>query len=109
MIACPDIIINKVKEAFAPYNDKRTFETDCTSKVTVNNSDGAESFKSIQKEAIWNDNIVGYLRATSFNLNANSRCLTRTITYDAITQCYGFYLRSDNYKGFKSRLERIFS
>ncbi|MDP2090534.1 MAG: hypothetical protein Q8K30_02950 [Candidatus Gracilibacteria bacterium] len=42
-------------------------------------------------------NIIGYLRSTSFNLDANSVALTRTITYDALTQVYGFYLRSDNY------------
>lgn len=47
---------------------------------------------------MFNGNIVGYLRATSFNLNANSRCLTRTATCDALTQSYGFYLRRDNYK-----------
>ena len=98
LISCPDIIINKTNEAFASFNDKRTFSDDDISKVTVNNGDGTESFKTVKKNAIWNDNIVGYLRATSFNLNANSRCLTRTITYDALTQCYGFYLRKDNYK-----------
>ena len=98
LVNCPDIIVNKVTEAFVPFNDKRTFESDSATKVTVNNGDGIESFKTVKKNAIWNDNIVGYLRATSFNLNANSRCLTRTITYDALTQCYGFYLRADNYK-----------
>lgn len=96
--ACPDITINKVKDTFVPYNDKRTFANDNITRVTVNNGDGAESFKTVHKNAICNDNIIGYLRATSFNLNANSRCLTRTITYDALTQSYGFYLRKDNYK-----------
>jgi hypothetical protein len=30
-------------------------------------------------------------------LDANSVALTRTITYDALTQVYGFYLRADNF------------
>lgn len=98
LVKGPDVIVNKVSDAFTPFNDKRTFADDKKTKVTVNNGDGAESFKPVKQDAIWNDNIIGYIRATSFNLNANSRCLTRTITYDALTQHYGFYLRADNYK-----------
>lgn len=97
LVDCGSIIIRKVKDTFVPFSDKRVFDTDVISKLTVNNSDGAESFKEVKRNSIYNPNIIGYIRATSFNLNANSRCLTRTITYDALVQSYGFYLRNDNY------------
>lgn len=93
-----EIVVKKAMNSCVTFNDKRTFNTDINTDVNVNNSDGAESHKTTKKKAVFNSNIVGYLRATSFNLNANSRCLTRTVTYDALTQSYGFYLRSDNYK-----------
>lgn len=93
-----EIVVKKAMNSYVTFNDKRTFNTDTNTDVNVNNSDGAESHKTTKKKAVFNSNIVGYLRATSFNLNANSRCLTRTATYDALTQSYGFYLRSDNYK-----------
>ena len=70
-------------DSYVTFNDKRTFNTDANTDVNVNNSDGAESHKTTKKKAVFNSNIVGYLRATSFNLNANSRCLTRTATYDS--------------------------
>ena len=93
-----EIVIKKSINSYVPFNDKRTFDTDIITDVNVNNSDGTESHRRTEKKAVFNDNIVGYLRATSFNLNANSRCLTRTATYDALKHSYGFYLRSDNYK-----------
>lgn len=98
LVACPNIVIRKAEKGLVPFSDKRTFDSDIFTNVAVNNGDGAESFRVIDNNVRYNNNIVGYLRATSFNLNANSRCLTRTITYDALAQHYGFYLRGDNYK-----------
>lgn len=93
-----DLIIRKVYKTFNEYNDKRKFSDDVEGTVYCDNGTGKQSIKPTGlKMPIYNKNIVGYLRATSFNLNANSRCLTRTITYDALTQSYGFYLRRDNY------------
>ena len=41
--------------------------------------------------------IIGMLRASSFNFNPNSRSLTRACTYDYLTSSHGFYLRKDCY------------
>lgn len=91
------IEIKKVYNSFKEYNDKRKFENDKESSVFVEYSTGKESIKECKKTAINNTNIIGYLRATSFNMDSLSACLTRTITYDALTQSYGFYLRDDIY------------
>lgn len=87
----------RMYNTFNKFNDKRAFEDDVESDVYVENGSGQESEKVTNKTAIYNGNIIAYLRATSINLNAMSRCLTRTITYDALTQSYGFYIRKDNY------------
>jgi hypothetical protein len=41
--------------------------------------------------------MIAYLRATSHDLDVKSLTLTRLITYDALTQSFGFYLRNDNF------------
>jgi hypothetical protein len=92
-----NIIIKQVIAAYNVFNDKRTFSDDVQSNVFVEYSTGMPSSKVCKKHSIFNDNIVGYLRVTSFNLDSLSGCLTRTITYDALTQSYGFYLRKDVY------------
>lgn len=91
-----DITIRKVHKRINELKDARSFETDIDSAVYCD-LDGRQSSKRTNKKARWNHNIVGYLRSTSYNLDANSVALTRTITYDALTQSYGFYLRSDNF------------
>ncbi|MEX2029087.1 MAG: hypothetical protein WD963_01245 [Candidatus Paceibacterota bacterium] len=96
VISVKDIDIKKVHKRINDLKDKRSFNDDVETDVFVELS-GEQSSKSAKEKAKYNINIVGYLRATSFNLDANSRCLTRTITYDALTQHYGFYLRNDNY------------
>lgn len=91
-----EIEIKKVHKRINDLKDNQSFKNDVDSEVFVELS-GEQSKKSANEKAKYNSNIVGYLRSTSFNLDANSRCLTRTITYDALTQHYGFYLRSNNY------------
>jgi hypothetical protein len=91
-----EVEVKKVYTRINDLKDDRKFEDDFENGVFVELS-GEESRKNTDKKAKYNRNIIGYLRATSFNLDGNSRCLTRTITYDALTQSYGFYLRSDNY------------
>lgn len=86
----------KIYSTLNQFNDKRGFENDIESEIKLE-TNGYPSSKKTNRRSLYNENIVGYLRATSINLNALSRCLTRTITYDALTQSYGFYLRSDNY------------
>lgn len=97
LVKLPDITVKKALAAFNVYNDKRIFPDDIESDIFVEYSTGEPSMKSCSKHSIFNDNIIGYIRATSFNLDSLSSCLTRTITYDVLTQSYGFYLRKDVY------------
>ncbi|MCT4375784.1 hypothetical protein, partial [Leuconostoc suionicum] len=89
-----DITARKVFKTFK--NDSINDEDDEFTDQFVNR-DGFLSEKEVKKRARYNKNIVGYLRATSFNLDGNSVSLTRTITDDALEQSYGFYLREHNY------------
>ena len=91
-----DITIKKVKNNFSNYNPAvKKYPKDEDSEVYVEYKTGVQSISKINKKAIYNDNIIGYLRATSYNLSGFSGCLTRTITKDALEQCYGYYLRKD--------------
>lgn len=90
------IRIKKVYNQINSFKDDRKFPDDIENEVFCDLS-WVQSTKSTEKKARYNKNIIWYLRSTSFNLDANSIALTRTITYDALTQVYGFYLRSDNY------------
>jgi hypothetical protein len=89
-------IIKKVHSRINEYKDARNFDDDVESEVYCDLA-GVQSLTKTSKKSKWNKNIVGYLRATSYNLDANSVALTRTITFDALTQSYGFYIRSDNF------------
>lgn len=92
-----DIEINKVHYPMQQvYKDVRTFDTDIETKVVCDLS-GEESEKEITRKAIFNDNIVGHLRITSYNLDPISYSLTRTITFNGLEKSQGFYLRSDNF------------
>lgn len=89
-------LIKKVHSRINEYKDARIFDDDLDSEVYCDLA-GNQSANQTEKKSKWNSNIVGYLRATSYNLDQNSVALTRTITFDALTQSYGFYLRSDNF------------
>ena len=90
------IEIKKAHKRINELKDGRKFEDDKEGLVFCD-LDGTESSKKTQKKPKYNKNIIGYLRSTSYNLDSNSVALNRLITYDALTQCYGFYLRSDNF------------
>ena len=88
--------IKKVKGNFSLYvPTKKQYVGDIESDVCVDIKTGVQFDGVPNKKAIYNDNIVGYLRATSFNLSGFSGCLTRTATADALEQCYGYYLRDE--------------
>ena len=93
-----ELEIKKVKNNFSLYSPTiKHFEKDIPSDVFVDNKTGVQSESKINKQSIFNENIVGYLRATSYNLSGFSGFLTRTITKDALEQCYGYYLREDDF------------
>ena len=98
----PDIQYLRIKSvnnaSLNPFNPQKIKDkNDKPSKIVCTTKGTPFIFKG-KECSIYNKNIIGYLRATSFNFNANSWCLTRTITSDALTQHYGFYLREDDFE-----------
>lgn len=91
-----DIKIKKAHESLKPYFDKRKFNDDIDGSIVVELS-GLESSKKITKKPIFNKNIVGHIRITSFNLDPISMSLTTVITHNGLMKTIGFYLRSDNF------------
>lgn len=90
----------KIKKVFKRINDfKHDDEITGEQSDIYCELDGTPSDIPLKcnRNAVYNDDIIAYLRATSFNLDGNSRALTRTITRDALEQCYGFYLLKNNF------------
>lgn len=87
-----------IKKAYKPFSkglyDKRKFIEDTEDGVCCN-LDGTEhiSEKGVRVKKIYNSNILGYIRASSFNFDALSKQLLRCGEYDA----NGFFVRDDNY------------
>ena len=91
-----DITLKKVHDSLTPYFDKRKFDDDVEGSIVVELS-GIESSKEITKKPIYNKNIVGHIRITSFNLDPISMSLTTVVTHNGLMKTIGFYLRSDNF------------
>lgn len=95
LVYIKDVEIKKAYENFATvYYDKRTFADD--EKGICCELNGKEFLKSetrIRVKPIYNENIIAYLRASSYNFDSNSCNLLRCGEYDA----NGFYIRKDNY------------
>ncbi len=90
------IKIKKVYKKFIIYKDKRIFNNDDIG-ICCNSAGYEENNKKHNKRPLYNKNIVGFLDCHSFGIDPKVRNLTRCINYQSLTQCYGFYLRSDNY------------
>jgi len=91
-----DIKVKKVHESLKPFFDKRKFDDDVDDSIVVELS-GVESAKKFSKKPIFNKNIVGHIRITSYNLDPISMSLTRVITHNGLVKTIGFYLREDNF------------
>lgn len=91
-----DIKVKKVHESLKSFFDKRKFDDDIEDSIVVELS-GAESVKKFTKKPIYNKNIVGHIRITSYNLDPISMSLTRVITHNGLMKTIGFYLREDNF------------
>ncbi len=90
-----DVIISKVYNNFSKnYYDRRKFKDDKEDGICCN-LDGTERLinKTVRVKKLYNKNILGYIRASSYNFDALSRQLLRCGEYDA----NGFFLRDDNY------------
>ena len=90
-----DINIKHVVQNFSSkLYDKRTFANDKSNGICCN-LDGTErtNARTISVKKLYNSNIIGYIRASSFNFDALSHQLLRAGEYDA----HGFFVRKDNY------------
>jgi hypothetical protein len=93
-----DIEIKKVENTFNVFNDMRKFDSDVKTNFVCQTDGYPISYNNTTgRQPIYNQNIIGYLKATSFNLDGNSRSLVRANYKAGIEQSYGFHLRSDNY------------
>ena len=90
-----NVEIKKVNNKFTRYSDKRLFEND--EKWISCESNWLESLKITKKIAKYNKNIIWYLVAIWWWVEAKHINLTRCIYKTALEQSFGFYLRSDNF------------
>ncbi len=89
------IEIKKVYKRLNEYNDRRTFEND--ENWICCESNWLESLKLYKKKPLYNKNIIAYLVAIWWWVEAKHINLTRWVYYTALEQSFGFYLRSDNF------------
>lgn len=93
--AAQDITIKKAYSTLADGFDRRSFPGDKAGGITCER-DGTEFVQDGRKNylsAIYNDNIIGYLTASNFQIDRKDVVLTRCGLYKA----HGFYLRADNF------------
>lgn len=91
-----EVSLHKVYKSFSEHDDffdKDKAEDDIETIVFCEASGEETSGRKTTGKSYYNDDIVGYLRATALAINAQQRYLTRQKIFNAA----GFYLRSDNY------------
>lgn len=86
------IEILKVKTTLTPYYEKRKFPKDEKNGI-YSESSGYEANRKYSTTALFNDNILGYMFAGGFSVDAKHITLVRTTIFNG----RGFYLRSDNF------------
>lgn len=93
-----DVIIREVINLVNVYNDRRSFADDTKSQI-VAKANGEEKVDWVpeKKLAISNPNIIGYMAANGYSIDAKHRYLMRLPYYVGVEQSFGFYLREDNY------------
>lgn len=92
--ASDDITIKKAFHNLSEAYDKRAFTDDKAGIICER--DGTEFLDDGRKKyitPIYNENIIGYLMASNFQIDRKDVTLTRCGLYKA----HGFYLRKDNY------------
>jgi len=90
-----NVEVKKVNNRLTRYSDKRLFKND--EKWISCESNWLESLKITKKIAKYNKNIIWYLVAIWWWVEAKHINLTRCIYKTALEQSFGFYLRSDNF------------
>ena len=92
VIKVADITCKKCHKTFEVYYDRRSFADD--EDGTHFEADGTlVSRRKCDGKAIYNSNIVAYLRPTGFSIDAKHISLVK----GALFNIRGFYVRSDNY------------
>ena len=89
------VVIKKCHHIMSELNDRRKFADDTMDGISCE-FDGTESFrkdKRYQTYKKYNKNIIAYVTAATFDIDAKNYKLLRCGEYDG----HGFYLRSDNY------------
>jgi len=86
------IEILKVKTTLTPYYEKRKFPKDEKNGI-YSESSGYEANRKTSTTAFFNDNILGYIFAGGFSVDAKHITLVRTTIFNG----RGFYLREDNF------------
>ena len=93
-----DVVIKEVANPVNVYNDKRSFADDKKSKIVAKpNGEEKTEWMPKKKFAISNPNIIGYMAANGYSIDAKHRYLMRLPYYVGVEQSFGFYLREDNY------------
>jgi hypothetical protein len=87
-----DILVKKVKTTLTPLYEKRVFSDDSPSGVYCDTT-GYEAFRRTSTKALYNKNIIGYMFAGGYSVDAKHITLVRSTIFNG----RGFYLRTDNF------------
>ena len=89
-----EVNVKKVELMMSELYDKRKFEDDIDNTLLLGRDGYYASDKVKQTaKAIYNNNILGYIRCDSFGLDIMNLVLIRQMLYHG----HGFYLRQDNF------------
>lgn len=93
-IATNDITINKAYRNLSEAYDKRVFNDTFDGIICERNGkEFLDNGRKVYIKPVYNDNIIGYLVASNFQIDRKDVVLTRCGLYKA----HGFFLRNDNF------------
>ena len=87
------IALQKCHKAFLPFFDKRKDSKDIPTEVYCERNGEQTRGRKCDGVSYYNNNIIAYLQAQGYSIDAKHVCLTRETTYNI----RGFYLRKDTY------------
>lgn len=93
LMFCKSITLQKSHNTFLPFFDKRKDSKDISTEVYCERNGEQTSGRRCDGTSYYNDNIIAYLQAQVYSIDAKHVCLTRETTYNI----RGFYLRKDTY------------
>lgn len=87
------ITLHKCHNSLLPFFDKRKDSKDISTEVYCERNGEQTSGRKCDGTSYYNNNIIAYLQAQGYSIDAKHVCLTRATTYNI----RGFYLRKDAY------------